>query len=74
MSRIVFVCDAYHAMTSDRPYRGRLSEEAALAELRHNAGLQFDPAVVDAFLPVVPAGRAGRAAAEPRRRFPADAT
>ena len=74
LSRIVFVCDAYHAMTSDRPYRGRLSEEAALAELRHNAGLQFDPAVVDAFLSVVPAGRAGRAAAKPRRRFPADAT
>jgi len=49
-ARIVFVCDAYHAMTSDRPYRERLSEEAALEELRHNADSQFDPAVVDAFL------------------------
>jgi HD-GYP domain-containing protein (c-di-GMP phosphodiesterase class II) len=55
IARIVFVCDAYHAMTSDRPYRERLSEEAARAELRRNAGTQFDPAVVDAFLSVVPA-------------------
>ena len=55
MARIVFVCDAYHAMTSDRPYRERLSEEAARAELRDNAGTQFDPAVVEAFLSAVPA-------------------
>jgi HD-GYP domain-containing protein (c-di-GMP phosphodiesterase class II) len=55
MARIVFVCDAYHAMTSDRPYRERLTEEGARRELRRNAGLQFDPAVVDAFLSVVPA-------------------
>jgi HD-GYP domain-containing protein (c-di-GMP phosphodiesterase class II) len=54
MARIVFVCDAYHAMISDRPYRERLSEEAARAELRINAATQFDPAVVDAFLSVVP--------------------
>ena len=48
-ARIVAVCDAYDAMTSDRPYRSRMSHQAALAELRRCAGGQFDPAVVDAF-------------------------
>jgi HD-GYP domain-containing protein (c-di-GMP phosphodiesterase class II) len=47
-SRIVTVCDAYNAMTTDRPYRRRRSEEAARAELRRCAGSQFDPRVVDA--------------------------
>ena len=48
-SRIVAVCDAYNAMTADRPYRRGGSHEAALAELRAHAGTQFDPQVVDAF-------------------------
>lgn len=48
-SRIVFVCDAYHAMTSDRTYRRGMSEDEALEELRLNAGTQFDPDIVDAF-------------------------
>jgi diguanylate cyclase (GGDEF)-like protein len=48
-ARIVAVCDAYDAMTSDRPYQARLTHEAALAELRRCAGGQFDPDVVDAF-------------------------
>ena len=47
-ARIIFVVDAYDAMTSDRVYRGRLSQEDALAELRRCAGTQFDPAVVAA--------------------------
>jgi hypothetical protein len=47
-SRIVLVCDAFHAMTSDRPYRTRMTEAAALAELRRCAGSQFDPRVVEA--------------------------
>jgi hypothetical protein len=68
MARIVFVCDAYHAMTSDRPYRERLSEEAARAELRDNAGTQFDPAVVEAFLSAVPAP--GHAAPAPDEALP----
>ena len=55
-SRIIFVCDAFHAMTSDRPYRARLAEEAAVKELRDNAGTQFDPAVVAAFLAAWQAG------------------
>jgi diguanylate cyclase (GGDEF)-like protein/PAS domain S-box-containing protein len=49
-SRITFACDAYHAMTSDRPYRPAMSVEQACAELRANAGTQFDPAVVEALL------------------------
>jgi two-component system cell cycle response regulator len=48
-SRIVFVCDAYHAMTSDRPYGVTASRADALAELHACAGSQFDPAVVKAF-------------------------
>jgi len=44
-SRIAFACDAYHAMTSDRPYREALSHEAALAELRRHVGTQFCPTV-----------------------------
>jgi hypothetical protein len=43
VSRITFVCDAYHAMTSDRPYRPALSNEEALAELEAGAGSQFCP-------------------------------
>ena len=49
-SRIIFVCDAFHAMTTDRPYRKRLSVEEACRRLREGAGSQFDPAVVDVFL------------------------
>jgi HD-GYP domain-containing protein (c-di-GMP phosphodiesterase class II) len=52
-SQIVFVCDAYAAMTSERPYAARLSEPDALAELRRHRGTQFSPAVVDAFLRAV---------------------
>ena len=49
-SRIVAACDAYGAMTTDRPYRRRLSRRAALDELRRSRGTQFDPQVVDALL------------------------
>jgi diguanylate cyclase (GGDEF)-like protein len=45
-SRIILVCDAYHAMTTDRPYRRRLPKEEALRRLDEGAGTQFDPAVV----------------------------
>jgi diguanylate cyclase (GGDEF)-like protein len=46
-ARIILVCDAYHAMTTDRPYRKRLSAEEALRRLREAAGTQFDPRVVE---------------------------
>jgi two-component system, cell cycle response regulator len=49
-ARIIAVCDAYHAMTSDRAYRQAMSPEVGLAELQAGAGTQFDPAVVEAFL------------------------
>ncbi len=49
-ARIVLVCDAFHAMTTDRPYRKRLGVEEACRRLREGAGTQFDPAVVDVFL------------------------
>ncbi len=52
-SRITLACDAYHAMTSDRPYRRALTREQALVELRDNAGSQFDPEVVAALLTLV---------------------
>ena len=54
-SQIVFVCDAYSAMTGDRCYKPAMSQSDARAELRRNAGAQFAPAVVDAFLAVRPA-------------------
>jgi len=48
-SRVLLACDAYHAMTSDRPYRGAMTTEEALEELRKNSGSQFDPDVISAF-------------------------
>jgi len=47
-SRIIAVCDAFDAMTSDRSYRLATSTDAALQELRRSAGSQFDPIVVTA--------------------------
>ncbi|HZT93046.1 MAG TPA: diguanylate cyclase [Gaiellaceae bacterium] len=47
-ARIIFVADAYDAMTSDRAYRSAIPQQAALAELERCAGTQFDPAVVKA--------------------------
>jgi HD-GYP domain-containing protein (c-di-GMP phosphodiesterase class II) len=52
-SRIILVCDAFHAMTTDRPYRKRLSQEEALRRLQEAAGTQFDPRVVRAFVRLV---------------------
>ena len=51
-ARIIAVCDAFDAMTSDRPYRKRGSVVDAIAELRLHAGSQFDPTVVEAFCEV----------------------
>jgi diguanylate cyclase (GGDEF)-like protein len=49
-SRIILACDAYHAMTSDRPYRKAMPHAEAMAELTANAGTQFDPDVVQALV------------------------
>jgi HD-GYP domain-containing protein (c-di-GMP phosphodiesterase class II) len=50
VSRIVCCCDAFNAMTTDRPYRARMSTAEAHAELLANRGTQFDPEIVDAVL------------------------
>jgi diguanylate cyclase (GGDEF)-like protein len=47
-ARIIFVADAYDAMTSDRVYRDSLGEIGAMMELERCAGSQFDPEVVSA--------------------------
>jgi HD-GYP domain-containing protein (c-di-GMP phosphodiesterase class II) len=49
-SRVIAVCDAYHAMTSQRPYRKALPPAAAASELCARAGSQFDPAIVQCFV------------------------
>jgi HD-GYP domain-containing protein (c-di-GMP phosphodiesterase class II) len=48
-SRIVAVCDAFDAMTSQRPYKRGLTVDLAMAELRRGAGTQFDPGAVEPF-------------------------
>jgi two-component system, cell cycle response regulator len=56
-ARIVAVCDAFHAMTSERPYRPALSVREALDELRRCSGAQFDPNVVSVFTAIVSSTR-----------------
>jgi diguanylate cyclase (GGDEF)-like protein len=48
-ARIIFVCDAFEAMTEERPYRAPMAPAEALAELRSCAGTQFDARVVELF-------------------------
>jgi two-component system, cell cycle response regulator len=48
-ARIIAVCDAFHAMTADRPYRHGIDPGEAIADLRRKSGSQFDPEVVEAF-------------------------
>jgi len=52
-ARIISVCDAFHAMTSDRPYRAAMSVPTALEELRRESAAQFDPDVVAALVGTV---------------------
>ena len=59
-ARIIFVCDAYHAMTTDRPYRKRLSHPEAVRRLREAAGTQFDAQVVETALGVLNGVRAAQ--------------
>ncbi|HUK55887.1 MAG TPA: diguanylate cyclase [Nitrospiria bacterium] len=53
LARVLGVVEAYQAMISVRPYRPRLTVEAAAEELRQNAGRQFDPRIVETFLRIL---------------------
>jgi two-component system, cell cycle response regulator len=59
-ARVVAVCDAFDAMTTERAYRQPMGEEEALLELRSCAGTQFDPMVVEAFCKVIARERPDR--------------
>lgn len=58
-ARIMAVVDAYDALTSDRPYRKRLSQEQAVQILKQEAGKQFDPKIAMAFVSMLETGRLG---------------
>jgi two-component system cell cycle response regulator len=64
-ARMIAVCDAYHAMRSDRSYSGTMSEHEALAELERCSGGQFDPRIIDAFLEAMRAARRQQETARP---------
>ena len=49
-SRIILACDAYSAITTDRPYRSARTHAEAIAELARCAGTQFDPKVTEALI------------------------
>ena len=72
-ARVVFVCDAYNAMTTTRPYRAALPHDHAMTELVSNAGTQFDPMVVGAMMRVLEDGPAELPASEPIRAMLASA-
>jgi two-component system, cell cycle response regulator len=59
-SRIIFACDAYDAMVSDRPYAKAMGPDTALEQIREGRGNQFDPAVVAALCDAVREGDAER--------------
>lgn len=48
-SRILAIADAYDAMTNDRPYRNALTHDTAMQELQRDAGVKFDPDLVETF-------------------------
>lgn len=60
-ARIIFVADAFDAMTSDRVYRRPLSHEDALAELERCASTQFDPSIVKVFVETLATELTGKA-------------
>jgi putative nucleotidyltransferase with HDIG domain len=67
-ARIISCCDTWNAMRTDRSYRRALSHEVARAELVANAGHQFDPRIVTAFLELIEDGASKQA---PRSAIPA---
>ena len=73
-ARIVTCCDSWNAMRTDRPYRRALSYETARTELIANAGTQFDPRIVEAFLTAItsPEDEAAAMAAVAPLQFPTE--
>ena len=51
--RILAIADAFDAMTSNRPYRSAMPMQAALEELKHGSGYQFDPRLVEVFVSMI---------------------
>jgi diguanylate cyclase (GGDEF)-like protein len=51
-ARVLAIADAFDAMTSNRPYRSKLSYKKVLQELKHCSGTQFDPELIETFLPI----------------------
>lgn len=72
LARIVAAADAYEVMTAGRAYRGARRPEAAMAEMRREAGRQFDPAVVDAMVRLFERGELGQVALLASRPFGRD--
>ncbi|GEM_PF-5997829 len=81
-ARVLAIADAFAAMTSDRPYRPALDVHAALQRLRDSAGSQFDPMLIECFVPALLAEfaagrlhashaliRAGTASGQPPRPY-----
>jgi putative nucleotidyltransferase with HDIG domain len=64
-ARILAVVDCFDALTSDRPYRRRLSDSEATAILLHRRGGMYDPLVIDTFLKVLPALRLSESGSAP---------
>jgi HD-GYP domain-containing protein (c-di-GMP phosphodiesterase class II) len=60
-ARVIACCDAFNAMTTNRPYRAALQMDEAIDELRANSGTQFDPRVVKALITVACRGDAREA-------------
>ncbi len=57
IASIISVADSFDAMTTDRPYRHRLSKAGAIKEIRYLAGRQFNPYVSDTFMELCQKGR-----------------
>lgn len=72
MARIIGIADAYDAMTSNRVYRKRLSDEAVAIELRKCSGAQFDPKLTQIFIKMIEDGKLGQLSpdtvSEPRKK------
>ena len=70
-ARVITACDSFNAMTTDRSYRAAMSLDEAIAELRANAGTQFDPDVVEVLVSIVETWRSEPAPVPPAKAEPA---